>query len=102
MCKGVEQRLSLYADYLLLYVNNPVTCLPSILSILENFGSFSWLQAETPEKRVLPTQSSSATVPADRRAFLALVSNTLELNVTCSLHALFFCKLCSLRYANEI
>lgn len=38
---GSELKLSLYADDLLLYVSDPMTSIPPILSILERFGSFS-------------------------------------------------------------
>ena len=38
---GIELKLSLYADDLLLYVSHPSTSIPSILSLLQRFGSFS-------------------------------------------------------------
>lgn len=39
--EGIEHRVSLYADDLLLYVANPATAIPSVISILNEFGSFS-------------------------------------------------------------
>lgn len=38
---GLVHKLSLYADDLLLYISNPVTSLPPILSILDQFGHLS-------------------------------------------------------------
>ena len=38
---GIEHRVSLYADDLLLYVSLPTTCASKIVSFLEEFGSFS-------------------------------------------------------------
>lgn len=38
---GIEIKLSLYADDLLLYVSNPIQNFPVILSTLQKFGSFS-------------------------------------------------------------
>lgn len=39
--KQIECKVSLYADHLLLYVSDLVASLPAILSILDNFSSFS-------------------------------------------------------------
>lgn len=38
---GIEIKLSLYVDDLLLYVSNPISNFPIILSMLQKFGSFS-------------------------------------------------------------
>ena len=38
---GIESKISLYADDLLIYVTDPMSCTPVILSILNNFSSFS-------------------------------------------------------------
>ena len=36
---GLEQRVSLYADDLLLYISRPNTSIPTALSLLHSFGS---------------------------------------------------------------
>ncbi len=41
MRSGIEIKLSLYADDLLLYISSPISSFPIILSKLEQFGSFS-------------------------------------------------------------
>lgn len=38
---GIEHRVSLYADDLLLYVSHPMTCATKIVCLLEKFGRFS-------------------------------------------------------------
>lgn len=38
---GTEHKISLYADDLLLYISDPVSCIPKIVNILNDFGLFS-------------------------------------------------------------
>lgn len=37
--EGLEQRVSLYTDDMILYISNPDSCIPRVLSILADFGS---------------------------------------------------------------
>lgn len=38
---GLEHKLSLYADDLLLFISDPVATVPKTIQLLNNFGSFS-------------------------------------------------------------
>lgn len=51
---GVEHKLALYADDLLLYVSNPVISIPDILSILNNFSSFSGYKLNLDKSECFP------------------------------------------------
>ncbi len=52
--EGLEHRVSLYADDLLLYVNNPLSSLPAIKSILLEFGSFSGYKLNLQKSELYP------------------------------------------------
>ncbi|MEW4363819.1 reverse transcriptase domain-containing protein, partial [Burkholderia pseudomallei] len=56
---GLEQKLSLYADDLLLYVTDPATSIPVILTILDNFGSFSGYKLNLHKSEYYPVNSSA-------------------------------------------
>lgn len=55
---GVEHCLSLYADDLLLYVTDPASCLSDILSILDNFGSFSGYKLNLQKSQCYPINTT--------------------------------------------
>uniref|UniRef100_A0AAR2KLP1 Reverse transcriptase domain-containing protein n=1 Tax=Pygocentrus nattereri TaxID=42514 RepID=A0AAR2KLP1_PYGNA len=49
-----EHKLSLYADDLLLYLTNPTLSVPAVLSILENFGTFSGYKLNLAKSECFP------------------------------------------------
>ena len=57
--RGVEHRLALYADDLLLYITDPLSQLPNILSLLQNFGSFSGYKLNLQKSECLPINSKA-------------------------------------------
>lgn len=57
--RGIEHRLALYADDLLLYVTNPLSQLSNILSLLHNFGSFSGYKLNLQKSECLPINSKA-------------------------------------------
>jgi hypothetical protein len=59
------------------YVNNPVTCSPSILCILENFGSFSGYKLNLQKSEGFPINPEAQQLQQADLPF-QLVSNTLE------------------------
>ena len=52
--EGIEQRISLYADDMILYVSHPDTSMPRILSILESFGKISGYKINLQKSEVCP------------------------------------------------
>lgn len=54
----IEHRLSLYADDLLLYVSDPVSCLPTILSTLKAFSSFSGYKINLQKSECYPINTA--------------------------------------------
>ena len=50
---NIEQRVSLYADDLLIYITDPVTCANSLIQILDDFGTFSGYKINL-QKTVFP------------------------------------------------
>lgn len=62
-CRGVEHRLALYVDDLLLYVTDPLSQLPNILSLLQNFGSFSGYKLNRQKSECLPINSKALQLP---------------------------------------
>ena len=86
--KGVEHWLSLYADDVLLYVNNTVKCLPSIL---ENFCSFSSYKMNLQKSECFPINPAALQLQQTDLPFQLSHSGFIYLgvNVTRSLNALF-------------
>lgn len=58
-CSGVELKLSLYTDDLVLYVSNPRNSVPAILSILQQFGSFSDYKVSVSKSECFPMNSKA-------------------------------------------
>lgn len=56
---GTNHKLSLYADDPLLYMSNPVTSLPVVLSMLDKFGSYSGHKLKLHKSKLLPINSSA-------------------------------------------
>lgn len=56
--EGVEHRVSLYADDLLLYATDPATAIPAIISILGEFGTFSGYKLNLAKSECFPINRS--------------------------------------------
>ena len=51
---GIEYRVSLYADDLLLYITNPAIAIPNVISILHDFSSFSGYKLNLQKSECFP------------------------------------------------
>uniref|UniRef100_A0AAR2JQE7 Reverse transcriptase domain-containing protein n=1 Tax=Pygocentrus nattereri TaxID=42514 RepID=A0AAR2JQE7_PYGNA len=56
---GIEYKVSLYADDLLLYITDPDRTLPAVLSILEDFGSFSGYKLNLGKSECFPVNATA-------------------------------------------
>ena len=63
---GVEHRVSLYADDLLLYVSSPTECINGILDVLQSFGSFSGYKLNISKSECFPLNPAAKLIPAQR------------------------------------
>lgn len=54
---GTEHKVSLYADDLLLYISDPVKCVPSILNTLKEFGVFSGYKLNLSKSECFPVNT---------------------------------------------
>lgn len=61
---GIEHRLSLYADDLLLYISNPVGSVSDLLHIFNTFGSFSGYKLNINKSECFPVNNSAKQIPA--------------------------------------
>ena len=66
---GVEHRVSLYADDLLLYVSNPTASINSILDVLQTFGSFSGYKLNISKSECFPLNPAAKQILAERLPF---------------------------------
>ena len=64
---GLEHRVSLYADDLLLYVTDPVSWV--ILQILTTFGSFSAYKLNISKSECFPVNIAAKRIPSDALPF---------------------------------
>lgn len=60
---GNVHKLSLYADDLLLYMSNPASSLPVVLTILDKFGSYSGYKLNLHKSELFPVNSSARKIP---------------------------------------
>ena len=88
---GVELKLSLYADDLLLYVSDPLVSISSILSTLNRFGSFSGYKVNLLKSECYPINSSALLLQQSDVPFKLSPSGFkyLGINVTRTLPALY-------------
>lgn len=56
---GVENRVSLYADDLLLYVTNPYESIPNIMSTLKKYGEVSGYKLNLSKSELFPINKSA-------------------------------------------
>ena len=52
--KGTEHKIALYADDVILYLNNPDQCLPHLFDLLKSYGTFSGYKLNINKTQVLP------------------------------------------------
>lgn len=87
---GIEHKLSLYADDLLLYVTDPETSVPAVLSILENFSSFSGYKLNLEKSECFPINTAACCLQQSDLPFHFSLSGFkyLGINVTRSISGL--------------
>ncbi len=56
--KGIEHKLALYADDLLLYVTDPIASIPEIIHLLDDLGKFSGYKLNLQKSECLPINQS--------------------------------------------
>ena len=59
----ITHKVSLYADDLLLYISNPSSSIPIIMSILEQFGSLSGCKLDFLKSEVFPINPMATRLP---------------------------------------
>lgn len=87
---GIEHKTSLYADDLLLYVSDPVTNVPRILSLLRTFGSFSGYKLNIQKSECFPINKRAHDILQYLQPFHCTTSGFkyLGVNITPSLDSL--------------
>ncbi len=95
--EGEEHGLSHYPDDLLLYVKNPTDSLPSIISLLENFGFFSGYKLNLQKSECFPTNPAAQQLQQSDLPFQLCRSGFtyLSVKVTRLLSSLFSTKIVS-------
>lgn len=85
-----EYKLSLYADDLLLYISDPSLSIPAVLSILENFSSFSGYKLNLEKSECFPINTAACHMQQSDVPFRFSPSGFkyLGVNVTRSLSSL--------------
>lgn len=81
---GIEHRVSLYADDLLLYVSNPMACINNILDILQTFGSFSGYKLNIRKSECFPLNNTAKQIPAQMLPFCLPSSGFQYLGISIS------------------
>lgn len=92
---GVEHRVSLYADDLLVYVSDPEASAPVIVSLLDDFGAFSGYKLNFRKSECFPINESALKIQQESFPFHLAQSGFkyLGINITrsfTSLHAANF------------
>ncbi len=85
--KGIEHKLALYADDLLLYVTDPIASIPEIIHLLDDFGKFSGYKLNLQKSECLPINQSGQKLKQNDLPFHLESSKFkyLGVNVTLSL-----------------
>lgn len=60
---GTVHKVSLYADYLLLYVSDPVSSFPTIFNILDEYGGVSGYKLNYQKSEILPINALAKQLP---------------------------------------
>lgn len=90
---NIEQRVSLYADDLLLYISKPDISIPTVLSILEHFGRISGYKLNYTKSELFPLNLAVQQYPLTRFPF-RIVSDCftyLGIKITAKFGNLFKC-----------
>ena len=64
-----EHKISLYADDLLLYISDPVSCIPNIINILNDFGIFSGYKLNLSKSECFPINNLALQLPDNALPF---------------------------------
>jgi len=88
---GLEHRLSLYADDLVLYVSNPVLSVPHIVQALERFGSFSGYKLNFGKSECYPVNNMALQLQDNALPFQMSRNGFkyLGINITRDMHSLY-------------
>ncbi len=88
--KGIEHKLALYTDDLLLYVTVPIASIPEIIHLLDDFGKFSGYKLNLQKSECLPINQSGQKLKQNDIPFHLESSKFkyLGVNVTLSYSAL--------------
>lgn len=88
---GMEFKVSLYADDLLIYITDPLVCAPVILNILNNFSSFSGYKINYSKSICFPINKKASIIPEADLPFCFSKTGFkyLGINVTASFSDLF-------------
>lgn len=86
---STEHKVSLYADDLLLYVNDPLSSLPPILSLLDSFSVFSGYKLNISKSEYLPINQQAIDIPSSLIPFRVAETGMKYLGtiITKSLHS---------------
>uniref|UniRef100_A0A3Q1EXS2 Reverse transcriptase domain-containing protein n=1 Tax=Acanthochromis polyacanthus TaxID=80966 RepID=A0A3Q1EXS2_9TELE len=79
--KGIEQRVSLYADDLLLYISKPNISVPSVLSILHKYGCISGYKLNLSKSELFPLNLAARHHPLNTLPFQIVSDNFTYLGV---------------------
>lgn len=88
---GLEHRVSLYADDLLLYVTDPVNSVDNILQILTTFGLFSGYKVNISKSECFPVNTAAKQISSDTLPFRLAYNcfRYLGINISHSLSSLY-------------
>jgi hypothetical protein len=83
--------VSLYAEYLILYISNPVESIPHLLDMLQGFGAFSGYKLNLTKSVLLPINQLAEGIGYANFLFKVehQVFTYLGIKVTCSFKAMF-------------
>ena len=86
---GVEHKVSLYADDLLLFISDPIKSIPCILTTLESFGNFSGYKLNVQKSECFPVNQLAKMIPQNRIPFkLSIRFKYLGIIITSSIASL--------------
>lgn len=88
---GLENRLSLYADDMLLYISDPVTSIAKIVSVLQSFGQISGYKLNLSKSECFPVNKPAMAIPDQSLPFKISKNGFkyLGINITPSFQDLF-------------